>query len=90
MPIEHIAPPDTSRLRNPDRVGNRSYSNFIEEARKAGGGWVSLPLDEVTGNTPQVKQAILRSSCKSRGLKIQTCVQAGRIFVRSVPDLPSA
>ena len=81
MPIESTAPPVDRPLR---RTSPRSYREFLERVREAGGDWVSLPVEEITGATPAAKQvAILRGSSVRR-LRVQTTIQQGRLYARRI------
>jgi hypothetical protein len=73
MQIEVHAPPGILR---------RSYADFLTRIREENGAWVSVPLEEVAGHSTKAKQSVIISAAKNHGLKIQTTVQQGRIYVR--------
>jgi hypothetical protein len=73
MQIEVHAPPGVLR---------RSYADFLARIREENREWVSVPLDEVAGQSTKAKQSVIISAAKNHGLKIQTTVQQGRIYVR--------
>jgi hypothetical protein len=73
MQIEVHAPPGILR---------RSYADFLARIREENGEWVSVPLDEVAGQTNKAKQSVIISAAKNHKLKIQTTIQQGRIYVR--------
>jgi hypothetical protein len=78
MQIEVHAPPGGPR---------RSYLKFLDRVRVEGGNWVSVPLDEVSGETVKTKQSVVLNAAKNRGLRVQTTVQKERIYVRSKGDV---
>jgi hypothetical protein len=78
MQIEVHAPPGILR---------RSYVDFLARIREEDGRWVSVPLDEVAGETTKAKQSVIISAAKNHKLKIQTTVQQGRIYVRYTGDV---
>jgi hypothetical protein len=73
MQIEVHAPPTILR---------RSYSDFLTRIRDENGGWVSVPLTDVAGDSVKTKQSVILSAAKNFGMRVQTTVQKGRIFVR--------
>jgi hypothetical protein len=73
MQIEVHAPPGILR---------RSYADFLTRIGEEAGRWVSVPHDEVAGQTTKAKQSVIISAVKNHGLKIQTTFQQGRIYVR--------
>jgi hypothetical protein len=73
MQIEVHAPPGSLR---------RSYADFLKRIREENGGWVSVPLEEVAGQSTKAKQSVIISAAKNHGLKVQTTIQQGRIYVR--------
>jgi hypothetical protein len=78
MQIEVHAPPGILR---------RSYAEFLTRIRAEEGKWVSIPLTEVAGESVKAKQSVILSSAKNHGLKVQTTVQQGRIYVRYRGDV---
>jgi hypothetical protein len=78
MQIEVHAPPGALR---------RSYLEFLERVRVEGGNWVSVPLDDVSGDSIKTKQSVILSAAKNKGLRVQTTVQKGRIYVRYKGDV---
>jgi DNA-directed RNA polymerase alpha subunit len=78
MQIEVHAPPETLR---------RSYTDFLNRIREEAGGWVSVPLTEVAGQTTKAKQSVIISASKNHKLRVQTTVQRGRIYVRYMGDV---
>jgi hypothetical protein len=78
MPIEFDPP---AIARHP----NRSWTTFMTELLAAAGGWVSLPVSEVTGETKKAKQGLAHQAARIRGLRVQTTIQDGRLYSRLVP-----
>jgi hypothetical protein len=85
MPPENSPPP-----RIPPFCADRKYYDFMRMVRFApeDSPWVSIPLDEVNGSTTIRKQSSMHEAAKNRGFKVQTTVQAGRIYARSVTPRP--
>jgi hypothetical protein len=73
MQIEVHAPPRTLR---------RSYADFLTRIHEENGAWVSVPVGEVAGQSSKAKQSVIISAAKNHGLKVQTTIQEGRIYVR--------
>jgi hypothetical protein len=74
-------------VRAPPTILRRSYADFMARIREEDGRWVSVPLDEVGGQTTKAKQSVIISAAKNHKLKIQTTVQQGRIYVRYRGDV---
>lgn len=75
MTVELAAPPKS--------IDRRSYKKIIAEAVAADGEWLRLSLDEVApGQSIAVKQSRIWQAAQTRGLKVQTTVQEGAIFIR--------
>jgi hypothetical protein len=77
MPIEFGPPPQ-------HRAPRRSYHDIFSTLAEHPGVWVSLPLDEVNGDTQNRKTSLILSAAATRGVKVQTSVQGGRVYVRVV------
>jgi hypothetical protein len=78
MKIEVHAPPAILR---------RSYTEFLSRIREEAGGWVSVALTDVAGDSIKTKQSVILSAAKNFGMKVQTTVQQGRIYVRYRRDV---
>jgi hypothetical protein len=89
MPIETTAPPFT-RANNGSRLKGK-YADFFDRIRELKGGWVSLPLDEITGATPTLKQIRIHAAAASRGIRLNTTIQEGRLYARlNIVPTPAA
>ena len=75
MPVE-VGPPPR------DKEPRRSYLAFIEQVIAANGGWVSLPLAEITGADKKRKRRNVLSSFAARGVTCTTTIQNARMYVR--------
>jgi hypothetical protein len=84
MPIELSAPP----VDRPVRAVPRSYTNFLTAVRDANGAWVSIPLADISGAKPATKQVVILRGAAVRGFKVQTTVQEGRLYARSIAIPP--
>ena len=89
MPIERTAPPVVPPAR-PHRGRNHSYAPFLDELVLANGGWLSLPLAEITGSKPHAKQVAIHGAAAARKIHVQTSVQSDRLYVRLLPRESSA
>jgi hypothetical protein len=81
MPPEDAYPMQIE-VHPPPGILRRSYADFLTRIREENGGWVSVPLNEVAGESNKAKQCVIISAAKNHGLKIQTTIQQGRIYVR--------
>jgi hypothetical protein len=79
MPIEYAPPPVERPLNLRYRL---SYAEFLAGVRNANGRWLSLPLTEVTGPTKGSKQSKILLGARVRGFRVQTTIQAGRLYAR--------
>jgi len=89
MPIEHLAPPIVPPVRQ-HRGRNHSYVVFFKQLLEANGEWLSLPLGEVAGNKPHMKQVAIHGAAAARGIAVQTSIQSDRLYVRLLPRANSA
>jgi len=79
MSIEIAAPPKI--------VERRSYKEIMKRLIEADGEWLRLGLDDVApGATNIVKQSRLWQAADSRGLKVQTTVQEGALYVHLLKE----
>jgi hypothetical protein len=52
--------------------------------RNLDGEWASIPLEEIAGAANVNKQNSIGQAAKTRGFRVQTTVQAGRLYARLV------
>ena len=70
-------------LANPQPRRNR-YDSVMALIVEAAGQWVSIPFEELNGRYPGAKQFSIHQAAISRGRKVETTVQDGRVFVRLI------
>lgn len=75
MSIEYADPPRT----RPTRL---KYGRLIGAIRSGSGRWVKISFDEVGGGTADTKAARIWQAANIRGIRIQTTLQGGCIYVR--------
>jgi hypothetical protein len=73
--------------RTPEAVRTRNqYDVLIQELIKIPGDWIAADLTDITGRDNASKQRAVIQAASQRGLRIQTSVREGKIFVRMVVD----
>lgn len=76
----HAPPTDPgTRTRS---VSNRNYNELFRILPSNPGSWFQIDPSEVTGMDIGDKQTALGQAAKQRGLRVQTTVQQGSIYVR--------
>jgi hypothetical protein len=80
LPIEVVDPPKVHQIRH-------TYTPFLDRVREEAGKWVSIPLDEIGGSKASIKQTTVLTCAKSRGFRVQTTVQNGRIYARFLGNI---
>jgi hypothetical protein len=65
------------------------YAAIIANIQNAQGGWVTIPLDDIGGMSPQLKQSRISVAARQRGLRVQTTIQNGLLYARLLdsPDI---
>ena len=81
MSVELATPPNPAPWHGKAR---KSYAAFFNLLKTNPGEWVSIGLDDITGDTPERKQRAIASNATSRKLRIQTSRQEGRLYARLI------
>jgi hypothetical protein len=70
----------------PPRVNTRrhKYEPFLKLLTQNPTEWVSLPLDEIGGDTKTRKQNTILCSGRNVGLRLTTTIQGERLYARVV------
>ena len=78
IPVTLPAPP---RLKSRPR----DYAPLVQKLDQNEGTWFSVALDTVAGNTIPRKRQALCQVARLRGVRLQTSIQVGGLYVRAIP-----
>ena len=73
-----IGPPPRSKS------PRRAYHDLFRALRDHPGQWVSLPVNEVSGNTKNQKTTRVLTAAGVRGVRVQTQIEEERMYVRVI------
>lgn len=64
----------------------RTYKRLYDLLQQNPGQWVRVDLDDISGDTPTIKQSRILTACYLRGLRVQTTREQDYIYVRLRTD----